>query len=221
MGKKIAVFSTAWNGEHIGGILKGMEQKAKETGNDLYIFNTYGGFEEEKVFNDCEYRIFHLALQSEFDGMLILSNNIASYNRIESLMQQIRSRNIPCISLEQDVPDFHFIGTNNYAAMAELVEHLITVHDCRTFNFVGGFCDHIENKERRKAFIDVLTGHAIPVEQDRIRDYCFSRRAGSRHSAIFMRGGSPYRMRWSAPMTIWRSDISRWRNGSGIRCPMT
>ena len=68
MGKKIAVFSTAWNGEHIGGILKGMEQKAKETGNDLYIFNTYGGFEEEKVFNDCEYRIFHLALQSEFDG---------------------------------------------------------------------------------------------------------------------------------------------------------
>ncbi len=43
MGKKIAVFSTAWNGEHIGGILKGMEQKAKETGNDLYIFNTYGG----------------------------------------------------------------------------------------------------------------------------------------------------------------------------------
>ena len=178
MGKKIAVFSTAWNGEHIGGILKGMEQKAKETGNDLYIFNTYGGFEEEKVFNDCEYRIFHLALQSEFDGMLILSNNIASYNRIESLMQQIRSRNIPCISLEQDVPDFHFIGTNNYAAMAELVEHLITVHDCRTFNFVGGFCDHIENKERRKAFIDVLTGHAIPVEQDRIRDYCFSRESG-------------------------------------------
>ena len=178
IGKKIAVFSTAWNGEHIGGILKGMEQKAKETGNDLYIFNTYGGFEEEKVFNDCEYRIFHLALQSEFDGMLILSNNIASYNRIESLMQQIRSRNIPCISLEQDVPDFHFIGTNNYAAMAELVEHLITVHDCRTFNFVGGFCDHIENKERRKAFIDVLTGHAIPVEQDRIRDYCFSRESG-------------------------------------------
>ena len=57
-------------------------------------------------------RIFHLALQSEFDGMLILSNNIASYNRIESLMQQIRSRDIPCISLEQDVPDFHFIGTN-------------------------------------------------------------------------------------------------------------
>lgn len=178
MGKKIAVFSTAWNGEHIGGILRGMQQKVRETGNDLYIFNTYGGFEEEKAFNDCEYRIFNLALQAEFDGMLILSNNIASYNRIESLMERIRKSNIPCISLEQDVPGFHFIGTNNYAAMSELVEHLITVHDCRTFNFVGGFCDHIENKERKKAFIDVLTGHGIPVEARRMRDYCFSRESG-------------------------------------------
>lgn len=178
MGKKIAVFSTAWNGEHIGGILRGMQQKAEETGNDLYIFNTYGGFEEEKEFNDSEYRIFNLALQSAFDGMLILSNNIASYNRIESLMEQIKSRKIPCISLEQDVPDFHFMGTNNYAAMSELVEHLIAVHGCRTMNFVGGFCDHIENKERKKAFKDVLTRHGIPVEPERVRDYSFSRSSG-------------------------------------------
>ncbi len=189
MGKKIAVFSTAWNGEHIGGILRGMQQKVMETGNDLYIFNTYGGFEEEKEFNDCEYRIFNLALQSAFDGMLILSNNIASYNRIESLMEQIRSRNIPCISLEQDVPDFHFIGTNNYAAMSELVEHLITVHHCRTMNFVGGFCDHIENKERKKAFIDVLTQHGIPVEAARIRDYSFSRSSGEQAFCDFYEMG--------------------------------
>ena len=29
MKKRIAVFSTAWNGEHIGGILKGMCKKNK------------------------------------------------------------------------------------------------------------------------------------------------------------------------------------------------
>ncbi|MDE7323486.1 MAG: GGDEF domain-containing protein [Lachnospiraceae bacterium] len=178
MGKKIAVFSTAWNGEHIGGILNGMQQKINETNNDMYIFNTYGGFEEEKEFNDCEYNIFNLALQSDFDGVLILSNNIASYSRLGTLMKQIKDRKIPCISIEQDVPDFHFIGTNNYTAMSEVVEHLITVHGCRIMNFVGGFHDHIENMERRKAFVDVLVRHGIPVEQDRIRDYCFSRESG-------------------------------------------
>lgn len=178
MGKKIAVFSTAWNGEHIGGILKGMQQKAKETQNDLYIFNTYGGFEEEKEFNDCEYNIFNLALQSEFDGALILSNNIASYDRIVTLIKQIKEREIPCISIEQDMPDVHFIGTNNYAAMSEVVEHLVTIHGCRVLNYVGGYRDHIENKERKKAFIDVLTGHGISVEPERIRDYDFSQGSG-------------------------------------------
>ena len=60
MKKRIAVFSTAWNGEHIGGILAGMSEKVKETGDDLYIFNSYGGFESEPEYNDCEYNIFHL-----------------------------------------------------------------------------------------------------------------------------------------------------------------
>jgi len=180
MRKKIAVLTTAWNGEHIGGILRGMQQKVRETCDDLYIFNTYGGFEEEKEFNDCEYRIFHLALHAKFDGILILSNNIASYNRIEALMEQIKSRKIPCISLEQNVPDFHFMGTNNYAAMSELVEHLIVDHGCHVMNYVGGFRDHIENRERKKAFVDVLTGHGICVEPERIRDYYFSRESGER-----------------------------------------
>ncbi len=189
MGKKIAVISTAWNGEHIGGILNGMQQKIEETNNDMYIFNTYGGFEEEKEFNDCEYNIFNLALQSDFDGILILSNNIASYSRLEILMGQIKDRKIPCISIEQDVPDFHFIGTDNYTAMSEVVEHLITVHGCRVLNFVGGFHDHIENVERRKAFRDVLVRHGIPVELDRVRDYAFSRESGEQAFCDFYEMG--------------------------------
>ena len=44
MGKRIAVFSTAWNAELIGEFLRGMSRRARETGNSLYIFNNYGGF---------------------------------------------------------------------------------------------------------------------------------------------------------------------------------
>lgn len=68
MGKRIAVFSTAWNAELIGEFLRGMSRRARETGNSLYIFNNYGGFHGEKEYNDCEYNIFELALKSNFDG---------------------------------------------------------------------------------------------------------------------------------------------------------
>ena len=36
--RKIAVLSTAWNGEHIGGIIKGIRNKIRETRDDLYNF---------------------------------------------------------------------------------------------------------------------------------------------------------------------------------------
>lgn len=180
MGKKIAVFSTAWNGEHIGSILKGIQQKTAETHNDLYIFNTYGGFEVEDEFNECEYNIFNLALQTEFDGALILSNNTDSIERIEQLAGELKRRNIPCINLEEDIPDLYFIGTNNYAAMETIMEHLVTVHNFKTFNYVGGHANHIENKQRKRAFLDVLGRHGIDIDEHRIRDYKFTRECGKK-----------------------------------------
>ncbi|WP_320881985.1 LacI family DNA-binding transcriptional regulator [Frisingicoccus sp.] len=183
------MFSTAWNGEHIGGILKGMRQKIKETNNDLYIFNTYGGFEAEQEYNECEYSIFHLPLASDIDGMVMISNNMDSISRLTPIIETCRERKIPCISVEMDIPGVHFIGTDNYSAMEAIVEHLVTVHGCRTFNYVGGPSDHIENCQRKQAFCDVLSKHGIVVEEARIRDYDFSRNAGKQAFLDFDQAG--------------------------------
>ena len=60
MKRRIIVFSTTWNDEHVGGVLSGIKQKADETNTDVYIFNNYGGFEGDEKFNECEYNIFNL-----------------------------------------------------------------------------------------------------------------------------------------------------------------
>ena len=90
MGKRIAVFSTAWNAELIGEFLRGMSRRARETGNSLYIFNNYGGFHGEKEYNDCEYNIFELALKSNFDGAVIISNNMLQERGWLSLWDSLR-----------------------------------------------------------------------------------------------------------------------------------
>ena len=174
MKKTIAVFSTAWNGEHIGRILKGMCEEVRETGDDLYIFNTYGGFESEKEYNECEYNIFHLPLDSDIDGVIILSNSIDSISRLSVIIRTCREKKIPCLSVELDIPEVQFVGTDNYSAMAALVEHLLTEHQCRTLNYVGGPENHIENCQRKQAFVDVLKKHGIPVEEMRMRAYDFT-----------------------------------------------
>lgn len=178
MRKKIAVFSTAWNGEHVGGILKGICDKLKETKDDLYIFNTYGGFEAEKEYNDCEYSIFDLPLESDIDGVIIVSSSIDTPDRLAKIIKKCRENKIPCISAELELPEVHYIGADNYAAMSAVVEHLITVHGCRTFNYVGGPAGNSENCQRKKAFCDVLAKHDIPVDEARIRDYDFNREGG-------------------------------------------
>lgn len=178
MKKRIAVFSTAWNGEHIGGILRGMSETVKQTGDDLYIFNTYGGFEVGAEYNDCEYNIFQLPLKSHLDGVILIANNIDSINRLMGVIQMCRKKKLPCITVELAIPGVHCIGTDNYAAMETLMEHLVSEHGCKTFNYVGGPADHAENVLRKRAFVDVLKKHGLLVEETRIRDYDFTRGGG-------------------------------------------
>ena len=180
MGKRIAVFSTAWNAELIGEFLCGMSRRARETGNSLYIFNNYGGFHGEKEYNDCEYNIFELALKSNFDGAVIISNNIASRERVVKLVGQLKERNIPCISVEQEIDGVCMVGTDNYAAMSDVVEHLIEVHKCRVFNYIGGPAANMEAMQRRQAFCDTLRRHGIEPETRRMGEYSFSESDGEK-----------------------------------------
>lgn len=180
MGKRIAVFSTAWNAELIGEFLRGMSRRARETGNSLYIFNNYGGFHGEKEYNDCEYNIFELALKSNFDGAVIISNNIASRERVVKLVGQLKERNIPCISVEQEIDGVCMVGTDNYAAMSDVVEHLIEVHKCRVFNYIGGPAANMEAVQRRQAFCDTLRRHGIEPETRRMGEYSFSEPDGEK-----------------------------------------
>lgn len=189
MNKRIAVFSTAWNGEVVGEILAGMSQKVKETKDDLFIFNTFGGYEGDDVYNNCEYNIFNLALLGEIDAALILSNNVYASARLAGIIEGIRKKNIPVINIEKDIPSVHFSGTDNYAAMTAMVEHLILVHNCKSFNYVGGPADNIENMQRRKAFEDTLDRYHIAWGIENIREYSFVQNDGKTAYESFAESG--------------------------------
>lgn len=179
MRRKIAVFSTPWSHEHIGGILMGMKKKAEETGTDLYIFNNHGGFEGEVEYNAGEYNIFKLPHLNRFDGVLIASNDVNSTRRIPKLIEKVNRFGLPCICLDQETEGARFIGTDNYKAMYEMVEHLVTEHQCRSLIFIGGPSDNVESALRKQGFLDVLNKYGLPAEKERIRDYAFTRNSVS------------------------------------------
>lgn len=170
--KKVAIFSDGWRKFFNYAWVDGCHQYITEHGLDvdLYVFNSFGNFSQDEKFNMGEYNIFRLPDLNEFDGAIIDVTNIHQIEIRNMLVQKIKNANIPAVSLVEEIPGFYFAGIDNYAAMTNIVEHLIQKHDCKTLNFIGGPEDSVENQMRLVAYKDVLAKYQIPFEEERI--YC-------------------------------------------------
>lgn len=181
MKKKVAVFTSSWNGEVSYEIFKGMKEQAEVEEADIYVFCCYShGTMYDELFEGGENNIYNLPELTDFDGAVIITNDAGSPDVIEKLHKKVLDAKIPCVSLEQELDGVPFIGTDNYTAMFEMTEHLIEQHHCRTINYVGGPSDHMENILRRRGYEDALKKHGLFVEPDRILEYSYMQQDGEK-----------------------------------------
>ena len=181
MKKKIAVFTSSWNGEVSYEIFQGMREQAKLEQADIYAFCCYSrGSMYDELFEGSEYNIYNLPELTEFDGAVLITNDAGSSRIIDKMQKKLLDAKIPCVSLEGELDGFPFIGTDNYTAMFEMTEHLIVQHGCRRLNYVGGPADHMENILRQKGYEDALRKHGILVEPERILSYAYMQQDGER-----------------------------------------
>lgn len=170
--KKVAIFADGWrkffNYAWVDGCHRYITEHALDV--DLYVFNSFGNFSQDKKYNMGEYNIFHLPDLSEFDGAIIDVTNIHEAETRDMLVQKIKNANIPAVSLVEEMPEMYFAGIDNYTAMGTIVEHLIQEHGCKTLNFIGGPEESIENQARLRAYKEILEKYQIPYEEDRV--YC-------------------------------------------------
>lgn len=173
--KKIAIVADGWRRFINYDWICGCKRYIKEHNLDaeLYVFNSFGNFSKDEKYNEGEYNIFTLPDFSEFDGIIVEITNVAKRKNSKKIIDMIKASNVPAVSLLEKIPGMYHAGVDNYSAIKELVEHLVTVHGCRKINYIGGPQYVTENHDRMQAYIDVLQRHGILVEQDRIlhRDY--------------------------------------------------
>ena len=168
--KKVAFFSDGWRKYFNYAWIDGSHKYIHDNNLDinLYVFNCFGNFSQDEKFNLGEYNIFNLPDLSDFDGILVDFTNIAIDGVKDSLIAKIKESGLPVVSLVAELEGAHCAGINNYEAMYTIVEHMITEHGCKTLSYVGGPADNGENKERFRAYKDVLTKYGIEVEEERI-----------------------------------------------------
>lgn len=171
MSRKIAILISTWNNTFLHELLSGIEKRAGED-LELYIFNAYDEA-MESIFYLKEKEIFSLPVFEQFDGILLALNSVDAATLLHNEITACRASGKPVVSIDQQFDGIPFCGIDNYKSMYKLVDHMIEVHGCRVFNYVGGPKNHQEDNIRFKAFKDCLEIHGIEFDEERERHYKF------------------------------------------------
>jgi len=109
--------------------------------------------------------VFDLVEPSQVDGVILLSPVLAGAmgsSRLSEFTERYRA--IPRCSLGTMLKGVPSVTIDGRPPMTELVEHLLRVHECRRFAFVGGFPNHPDSEERRTVLEGALRRHGFQLD---------------------------------------------------------
>lgn len=161
--KKILVFANGWSNEYVERVLEGIRSKAAEDGVDVFLFMTYIFFQGAALQNKAQLNIFHLPNPKDYDGAIVFTNTFNIPDEQERICALFQREGLPMISTEVRIPDMAFVGTDNYAGMYELANHLIEEHGVKKVVYMRGIEGHPECAIRKKALTDALAKHNLEL----------------------------------------------------------
>ncbi len=172
MAKKILMLASSWDNGYICNVVRGIIRRLLPSDAELFVLNAYDET-NDMSFYERETEIFDLLDDSEYDGLIASMTSVDAVPCFNRLLPKLKEKNVPMITLDQEFEGVPFFGIDNYGSMYEIVEHMITVHGCKTFCYVGGPKDNAENVERFRAFCDCLHAHGIEPDMNAVRHYRF------------------------------------------------
>lgn len=164
---KLAVFVNGWSPEFDDICLTGIRTYAIEQNIDVHVFLTYASEGYNSNERMGETNIYRLPELDTYQGVIVLANTLCQYER-ETLTEILAHTHTPVVNLEYDIPDMHFIGSDNYSGMYELAEHLFDYHNIKDFIYIGGPADNTEAQERLRAVSDAAQKYQLPLNQDNL-----------------------------------------------------
>lgn len=167
MSKKLLVLSSTWDSDYTRDVIAGILERIGDDDAVLHIYNAYDNRMENEIFRKGR-EIYSLPIPDHYDGLIIALSSIDSVKYVNDIAAKFRSHNKPVVSIDTRTEDALFCGLDNYRSMYQIVEHMVTIHDCRIFNYLGGPEDNDEARERYRAFCDCLASHGIKVSPRRV-----------------------------------------------------
>ena len=173
--KKVAYFMAIPENDFSDAMLKGITKAVKEIDADLIVFpmDLFDEPTEEERADRYRYQYNRLAEfinAKAFDAVFLEYGTIFStltYAEKLKYLGLIRE-DVPVILLSEDMDRYRSFCMDNMAGFRELIDHMLTAHDCKQVGYISGPKDNHDAIERLGVFREVMAEHGREVDEDLI-----------------------------------------------------
>jgi diguanylate cyclase (GGDEF)-like protein len=189
---EIAVVLAGIDEEYQNSILEGIIDCAKQNNVNISCFSAFGGVMTSSHYDVGEYNIYELINFERFDGIILLTNTINDPNEKEKITAKAKASKLPTVVVGcDDYPEFYSVNTDNFTAMKQMTEHLITEHGAKTFYYISGPLANPEAVDRLDAFRSALDDAGLAIDENRIYYGEFRAIDGIKATEEFLSSGMP------------------------------
>ncbi len=148
--------------------IKAITRRAEERGLNVEIYNSFADLVKRDLYEKGEESIFELVDYRHLSGIIFFPEKIKNSNTNENIVKYGKEHGLPVVAIDRKVPDCISITYDYSKAFEEIVEHLITVHECKNFYMMAGIKDNSFSDERIEAAKKVIERHGLTLPEENI-----------------------------------------------------
>lgn len=142
-----------WSYEHLITQISGMKKYIESRKDvELTVFNAVAKYLDQEVETSA-LEILHMPDLSKYDGVLIQGNRSWPQEERQRIVDEAQRLCIPVVSINYPLAHATEIGTDNFSAIMELMDHLYTEQHVRKTVFLCGYPKSLEAQTRKKAYL--------------------------------------------------------------------
>jgi HD-GYP domain-containing protein (c-di-GMP phosphodiesterase class II)/DNA-binding LacI/PurR family transcriptional regulator len=147
-------------------ILKGVINFVEENDINLLCFEG-GAIETYFQYEIYQNKIYQLVNKNNLDGLIILAATIARDCSSESIKYFCQSFSpLPVVSIGYEIENIPSVLIENRKGFLDLMEHIITTHNCKRIAFIKGTQGNHDAQERYSVYKEALHLHQIPLQDE-------------------------------------------------------
>lgn len=170
--KNIGFLANDLDDEYCKSLCAGAARAAEELDCNLYVYSGRyfdAGIASQRMgpYTFQYNTVFGYATSEQVDALIVCIGTLdvgESRREIQRFLNSIG--NIPAVFIGQRRDGCGSVFFNQYAAMSNVVSHLICHHGCKKIGFVSGPQGNPESIERKLAYRDTLESHGIQYDPE-------------------------------------------------------